>query len=871
MVLKSLCAAQRARPRLRAPPPGPRPDRRGARQHAAQPGAAQVFDARAQPLSRLPPPRRVRAARRHPADPAGADLRALAEELERLNRRPRCSATRAGGLARPLRRCRRPPTGRSSSCPTPTASSSDGDILVDSELLLPEAGELGVGERTRHITTLTSGQQHHRAGAARWAAGQTPHSRAVAARIVYDDDHRPPHLRRREGLGDGRPRRRHLSRRHQDRRVGGRVARARAHPPRPGRATVLPDRSQLARHDAERPARAARLREVDGSKRENGAETPLPDRARIGLAETVFLDFSGCVTTVAALRAIRAAGGAGRSWRRATSGPEADRVTDARHAGRIRLPRRRRHRPRPAGATSTRIGSTATSARGLFIVIDGVGGQAAGGKAADVALAMLRARLERETGPVADRLREAITIANNEIHCARRHPARVERHGLRADRRRRPRRPRDHRPRRRHAAVQAARRAASRRSRAITRRSASARTPTRSRKPRRCAIRGATRSTATSGPSRTQPDDPDFVDVDEIDVRARCGAAALQRRADRSGQLGVHRRASSAPHAGDPPPVVDGAHRRGQRRGRQGQRHGGLRRGPAVRADAGALAEQRRPRAHGRRRGRRLTAVASAAATLQPLLAARSRCCRSFVAAAGAARSPLVDAGRASRRPGESIAAAIERAAAGHRRSSSSRASTASSCACAATSGSSAGSRAAPRSGFRSPPRGRAAVVASGVTDAELVGFRIVGDAATPLGRRRLFATDASVSIHDVEISGATRVAIDLRSGARGVARRQRHSRQSRRRRCSIRAGATPRIRTTRSPGTARRPRRAHRWSSSPGAEPVFYRNVFQAVTSEASRPARRSARVAVAQDNWFIRAPAPERGPRRGARRARR
>ena len=54
--------------------------------------------------------------------------------------------------------------------------------------------------------------------------------------------------------------------------------------------------------------------------------------------------------------------------------------------------------------------------RGLFIVIDGVGGQAAGGKAADVALCMLRERLERETGPLAERVREAITVANNEIH-----------------------------------------------------------------------------------------------------------------------------------------------------------------------------------------------------------------------------------------------------------------------------------------------------------------------------------------------------------------------------------------------------------------------------------------------------------------------
>jgi serine/threonine protein phosphatase PrpC len=55
-------------------------------------------------------------------------------------------------------------------------------------------------------------------------------------------------------------------------------------------------------------------------------------------------------------------------------------------------------------------------ARGLFMVVDGIGGQAAGGKAADVALAMLRERLERETGPVGDRVREAIAIANNEIY-----------------------------------------------------------------------------------------------------------------------------------------------------------------------------------------------------------------------------------------------------------------------------------------------------------------------------------------------------------------------------------------------------------------------------------------------------------------------
>jgi serine/threonine protein phosphatase PrpC len=56
------------------------------------------------------------------------------------------------------------------------------------------------------------------------------------------------------------------------------------------------------------------------------------------------------------------------------------------------------------------------AARGLFVVIDGVGGQAAGGKAADTAVGVLRARLEREKGSVPSRLRDAIAGANNEIH-----------------------------------------------------------------------------------------------------------------------------------------------------------------------------------------------------------------------------------------------------------------------------------------------------------------------------------------------------------------------------------------------------------------------------------------------------------------------
>jgi serine/threonine protein phosphatase PrpC len=53
--------------------------------------------------------------------------------------------------------------------------------------------------------------------------------------------------------------------------------------------------------------------------------------------------------------------------------------------------------------------------RGIFLVVDGVGGHAAGEKAADVALSMIRTRLERQTGSAAERIREAIAVANNEI------------------------------------------------------------------------------------------------------------------------------------------------------------------------------------------------------------------------------------------------------------------------------------------------------------------------------------------------------------------------------------------------------------------------------------------------------------------------
>jgi PPM family protein phosphatase len=53
--------------------------------------------------------------------------------------------------------------------------------------------------------------------------------------------------------------------------------------------------------------------------------------------------------------------------------------------------------------------------RGIFLVVDGIGGQNAGEKAAAMAVERVRARLERPTGTTEQRIREAIALANNEI------------------------------------------------------------------------------------------------------------------------------------------------------------------------------------------------------------------------------------------------------------------------------------------------------------------------------------------------------------------------------------------------------------------------------------------------------------------------
>src|SRR5262245_4214542 len=110
-------------------------------------------------------------------------IRALAEELERLN-------TRA-----PLRRWMHRFVGDSEPeirtaaadwqvefLPDPDGDLSEGELLVDSELVLPARPDLGVGERTRKITTVHTGS---RATTREQTVGKLPSSstNSVAARI----------------------------------------------------------------------------------------------------------------------------------------------------------------------------------------------------------------------------------------------------------------------------------------------------------------------------------------------------------------------------------------------------------------------------------------------------------------------------------------------------------------------------------------------------------------------------------------------------------------------------------------------------------------------------------------------------------------
>ena len=217
--------------------------------------------------------------------------RALAEELEQLNARSAIRKWVDRFVGDP-----EPAVQNAASdwqvefLPDPDGDMDEGDLLVDSELVLPARPDLGVGERTRRITTVHSG--HRTTTRQQTVSRSEPASAApVLARIEYDDDsghHSYDVVKESLTIGRGgiaypvdiriasSP---DVSREH---------ARIRRDPT--ADRFFLIDLSSLGTTLNGRHIPKG-YDEVDGTKRENGAETALPEVAKVGLADTVFLKF----------------------------------------------------------------------------------------------------------------------------------------------------------------------------------------------------------------------------------------------------------------------------------------------------------------------------------------------------------------------------------------------------------------------------------------------------------------------------------------------------------------------------------------------------------------------------------------------------
>jgi FHA domain-containing protein len=218
-------------------------------------------------------------------------IRALAEELARLN-----SASR---VRRWMRRvvaehepeiCNAAADWQIEFLADPDGELSDGDLLVDSELLLPTRPDLSLGERTRRITTVQSGGRATTREHTSTRAATAP-APAILGRIEYDDEsgHHVYEIAK-DSLTIGRGGVAYPV----DVRVASSPDVSREHARiRRDAATdrfYLIDLSSLgttlnARHVPKG------YDEVNGTKRENGLDTLLPEVAKIGLADTVFLEF----------------------------------------------------------------------------------------------------------------------------------------------------------------------------------------------------------------------------------------------------------------------------------------------------------------------------------------------------------------------------------------------------------------------------------------------------------------------------------------------------------------------------------------------------------------------------------------------------
>ena len=219
-------------------------------------------------------------------------VRALSEELTRLNKRSTVQRYTERFLGNAT-----PPVESAAGewqvefLPDPDGEVEEGALLIDSQLQLPPALELGGGEKTRRITT-------HHVGTNVTTRARIVETPAVSttpvfalARLTYDDEggrHAFDIVKDSITIGRGGTTypvdvkimsSADVSREHARIRRDAQTGRF-----------YLIDLSSLGTTLNGRHVPRG-YEEVDGTKRENGAETPLPDQARIGLADIVYLQF----------------------------------------------------------------------------------------------------------------------------------------------------------------------------------------------------------------------------------------------------------------------------------------------------------------------------------------------------------------------------------------------------------------------------------------------------------------------------------------------------------------------------------------------------------------------------------------------------
>src|SRR5262245_23903418 len=508
------------------------------------------------------------------------------------------------------------------------------------------------------------------------------------------------------------------------------------------------------------------------------------------------------------------------------------------------------------------------AARGLFIVIDGVGGQAAGGKAADIALSILRTRLERETGPASDRVREAITMANNEIYrLASKRPqwtgmacvltVVIVDHGratighvgdtrlykLRDDRIEKI--TRDHSP------------VGEREdSKELSELEAM-------RHPRRNEVY------RDVGSEPHEPGDPEFIDIKEIPFEADAAlllcSDGLSDLIDSATIADVVRQCVGEPeavargliamaNAAGGKDNVTAVYVEGEKYAPSQGHHAVLSYDPTHRnifqPSPPESAIETMP-AGGWKKFLRGTIIATALLSIGFAFWRAGLWLPSVKPTGSRSSSPVVDLQVV--KPTESIAAALERAAPGSQ---------------VIVEPGEYRERVFLKSGIRVAsrvPRGATirlpiaasdadsgpAVVADGVSKAELSGFQIVGDAATPLGVG-IGVTGGDVSIIDVEIVGATRAGIEFgKDSSATLLASEIHDNPGAA--MFIQAGANPRITNNVFTRNGMSERASGSFVIDAAGKPLFQRNVFVGLSPEVFVTLDDAARSTLSKLNWFL------------------